>query len=121
LNNKESAIAFLNLASSGNVRKAYEEHVHPDFLHHNPYFKGDRESLLVAMEEAHATNPNQFIHVQRAIGEGDLVAVHSHVRQMNGSDIAVVHIFRFEDRRIIELWDVGMLFPEESPNQNGMF
>ena len=51
MSNKERAISFLRLASSGNVREAYETYVHPDFRHHNPYFPGDRASLLVAMEE----------------------------------------------------------------------
>ena len=32
-----------------------------------------------------------------------------------------VNIFRFENGRIAELWDVGQPMPEESPNQYGMF
>jgi predicted SnoaL-like aldol condensation-catalyzing enzyme len=35
--------------------------------------------------------------------------------------VALVHIFRFADGRIVELWDVGQPVPEESPNQYGMF
>jgi hypothetical protein len=31
---------------SGNARQAFRKYVHPQFSHHNPYFKGDRESLL---------------------------------------------------------------------------
>jgi predicted SnoaL-like aldol condensation-catalyzing enzyme len=33
----------------------------------------------------------------------------------------VIHIFRFEEDRIVELWDVGQEIPEDSPNDNGMF
>ena len=40
MNNKERAISLLRLASSGNVREAYESYVHPDFCHHNLYFPG---------------------------------------------------------------------------------
>jgi predicted SnoaL-like aldol condensation-catalyzing enzyme len=115
------AISFLNLAASGKVREAYESHVHPDFRHHNPFFKGDRESLLRAMEEAAVTNPNRFLEVQHVFHEGDMVAVHSRVQLLNGSDIAVVHILRFHDDKIIELWDIGQAAPKDSPNQNGMF
>jgi predicted SnoaL-like aldol condensation-catalyzing enzyme len=32
-----------------------------------------------------------------------------------------VHIFRFEQGRIVELWDLGQEVPESSPNQYGMF
>jgi hypothetical protein len=36
-------------------------------------------------------------------------------------DIAAVHIFRFEQDRIVELWDVAQPLSKDSPNQNGMF
>lgn len=49
------------MVSSGQVREAYEKYVHPNFRHHNAYFKGDRESLLVAMEEAHIASPNKSL------------------------------------------------------------
>ncbi len=51
MNNKERAISFLRLASSGNVREAYNTYIHPDFRHHNPYFPGDRAALLSGLEE----------------------------------------------------------------------
>jgi predicted SnoaL-like aldol condensation-catalyzing enzyme len=119
---KERAVSFLELVASGNVREAYESHVGPDFRHHNPYFPGDADSLMSAMEENAAGNPDKILEVKRAIQEGDTVAVHSHVRQ-NPEDLggAVVHIFRFQDERIVELWDVGQAIPEDSPNENGVF
>ena len=43
---KEVATDFLRLASSGNVDEAYKSYVAQDFKHHNPYYKGDRESLI---------------------------------------------------------------------------
>jgi predicted SnoaL-like aldol condensation-catalyzing enzyme len=60
--------------------------------------------------------------VKQAIAEGDLVMTHSHVRQ-KPEDFGgvVVHIFRFENGKIVELWDLGQSVPEESPNQYGMF
>jgi hypothetical protein len=32
-----------------------------------------------------------------------------------------VHIFRFQNDLIAELWDIGQAVPENSPNQFGMF
>lgn len=50
------------------------------------------------------------------------VAVHSRVRMnRDHPGVAVVHIFRFEDDRIAELWDIGQPAPESSPNSPGMF
>ena len=118
---KDIAKDFLELASSGKVREAYEKYVHEDFKHHNAYFKGDRESLMKAMEGAHRETPNKFLEVKHVLEDDALVAVHSHVQQENGTDIAVVHIFRFEEDKIVELWDVGFPVPKDSPNENGVF
>ncbi|KKI90513.1 polyketide cyclase [Bacillus sp. SA1-12] len=119
---KEKAVSFLRLVASGHVREAYKRYIGSDFCHHNPYFRGDADSLMIAMEENAAKNPHKILEVKRAIQEKDTVAVHSHVKQ-NSDDLggAVVHIFRFQDNQIVELWDIGQPIPEESPNENGMF
>ena len=96
MNKKEMAISFLRLASSGNVREAYETYVHPDFRHHNPYFPGDRASLLAGMEESAVKFPKKEFEAVRALEEGDLVAVHGRVRLTPSSPwIALINIFRF--------------------------
>jgi predicted SnoaL-like aldol condensation-catalyzing enzyme len=120
--NKDAAVSFLKMASSGDVREAYSKFVGPEFKHHNPYFEGSAETLMAAMEQNARENPNKTLEVKRAIAEGDLVAVHSHVRlKPEDRGGAVVHLFRFEDGRIAELWDLGQEVPEQSPNQDGMF
>ena len=120
-NQKEIAVNFLKLAASGKLDEAYR-HVTPDFRHHNPYFPGDADSLKAGMAQAHEKFPSTTLVVQRALAEGDLVAVHSRVRHSPQTpEIAVVHIFRFESKQIAELWDVATEAPKDSPNQNGMF
>jgi predicted SnoaL-like aldol condensation-catalyzing enzyme len=119
---KERAISFLRLASSGNVREAYQTYVHPDFRHHNPYFPGDRAALLAGMEENAATFPQKEFEAVRALEDGDLVAVHGRVRLTPSSPwIALIHIFRFEGNQIIEEWEASQEVPKDSPNQNGVF
>jgi len=118
---KEIAITFLKLAASGRVREAYEK-VAPDFRHHNPYFRGDAESLSKGMAENAAKFPDKVLEVLRVLEDGDLVAVHSRVRLHPGErGIALVHIFRFRNDAIVELWDLGQPVPEDSPNEYGMF
>jgi len=119
----ERAVAFLRLASTGDVRRAYEQYVSSAFRHHNAYFAGDAASLAAGMEQNAAENPNKAFQVQRTIAEGDLVAIHSRLQLKPGApEIAVVHIFRFDDEgRIVELWDVGQPVPAQSPNEYGMF
>jgi predicted SnoaL-like aldol condensation-catalyzing enzyme len=119
---KEIAKTFLRMVATGSVREAYESFVDKSFRHHNAYYPGDAESLRKGMEEAHAKFPQTAIEIQRAIEEGNLVAVHSKVKhEPAGRDIAVVHIFRFKNQRIVEFWDLGMEAPQESPNEHGLF
>jgi predicted SnoaL-like aldol condensation-catalyzing enzyme len=119
--NRETAINFLKLASSGKLDEAYAL-VSPDFRHHNAYFAGDAESLKAGMADAAKHFPNTKLEVKHALEEGDTVAVHSRVQHSpETAEIAVVHIFRFDDGQIVELWDVGMEAPKESPNKNGLF
>ena len=119
---KEAAISFLELVAFGKIREAFERHIVTDFCHHNPYFRGDAESLMQAMEENAAQSPNKTLEVKHAIADRNTVAIHSHIKQdPMDRGAAVIHIFRFEGERIVELWDVGQAIPEESPNDHGMF
>jgi predicted SnoaL-like aldol condensation-catalyzing enzyme len=119
---KESALGFLNSVASGQVREAYELYVGPGFKHHNPYFRGDAASLKEGMAQNARKNPNKVLEIQTAIEEGDRVAVFSRVRQEpKDKGGAVVHIFRFNDGRIVEFWDIGQAVPEDTVNENGMF
>jgi len=119
---KEIAQDFLQLSSKGDSRTAFELYVDQHFKHHNIYFKGDRETLMLAMEENARENPDKVLEIQRTLEDGDLVAVHSKV-QMNkgGAEIALIHIFRFIDDKIVELWDFGQPVPPNPVNENGMF
>ncbi|MGM0845613.1 MAG: DUF1835 domain-containing protein [Bacillota bacterium] len=118
----ERAVSFLKLIISNKVQEAFQKHAAPELFHHNPYFPGDAHSLMSAMEENAEDSPEKILTVKHTIEEGNLVVVHSHIKQ-NIEDVgaAVVHIFRFKEGRIVELWDIGQSVPEDSPNENGVF
>ena len=119
---KESALDFLQLVVAGNIDEAYENYVNMHGKHHNMYYSAEFTSLKQGMIENHAQFPNKRIMVKNVLGDGDLVAVHSNIVMKAGEPgIAVVHIFRFEDGRIIEMWDIGQPIPSDSPNRIGPF
>ncbi len=118
---KDMAKSFLQMAWSGAVAEAYEKYIHPDFIHHNAYFKGDRETLLTGMDESARQFPNMQCEILRALEDGDLVAVHSKVALNPDTVYSVIHIFRFADGKIIEEWESAQEAPEDSPNENGIF
>jgi len=121
-NIKEIANDFLQLSSSGKSREAFRLYTSPDFKHHNAFFPGDANSLMIAMEENAIKTPEKVLEIQRTLQDGDFVAVHSHVKlKPNDPGLALIHIFRFSEQKIVELWDFGQVVPEKMINENGMF
>ena len=119
---KEIAQDFLELTSKGHSRKAFKLYIGETFKHHNVYFKGDGETLMIAMEESAKQHPDMVFEIQRVLEDHDLVAVHSRVQQnKNDLEMAIIHIMRFENDKIVELWDFGQSVPSEQINENGMF
>lgn len=119
---KNIAQDFLRQCAKGHAREAFSKYIAPDFKHHNINFKGDAETLMKAMEENAEQFPDKIFDMKHAFEDKNFVAVHSHVR-LKPSDpgTAVVHIFRFDGFRIVELWDLGQAVPEDTVNENGMF
>lgn len=119
---KQSAQNFLQLVASGKVNEAYDKFIDKNFKHHNAWYKGDADSLKKGMEENAIKNSGKILEIKRVVQEGDVVVVHSFIRQNpNDKGAVVVHIFRFDNEKIVELWDMGMAIPEEVVNENGLF
>jgi predicted SnoaL-like aldol condensation-catalyzing enzyme len=121
-NLKADAIDFVRMIGAGEISEAYSRYVSPTCRHHNPYFRGDADSLRKGMQENADKNPHKILEIQRALQDGDFVAVHSRVRQSpQDRGGSFVHLFRFHGDRIEELWDIGQAEPERMINEHGMF
>jgi predicted SnoaL-like aldol condensation-catalyzing enzyme len=119
---KERALDFLQLVVAGNIDEAYESYINMHGVHHNVYYAADFSSLKKGMKESYVQYPNKRLMVKNIISEGSLVAVHSNIVMKPGEPgVSVVHIFRFEDGKIVEMWDVGQAIPLDSPNRRGAF
>ena len=105
---KEIAREFLQLSSPGQSRQTFNMYVADGFKHHNAYFKGDATTLMTATEENARKTPGKTFTIKRILEDESFVAIHSHVKQSpDDTGAAVVHIFRFENGKIAELWDFG--------------
>jgi predicted SnoaL-like aldol condensation-catalyzing enzyme len=120
--NKKAAMSFLRLIIAGKIREAYGKYASPKLRHHNPFFAAEPETLIRAMEANEVEFPGKIFEIQRAIADGALVAVHSHLKLKSGElDMATVHIMKFDKDKIVEFWDIAQQIPKESPNTNTMF
>jgi predicted SnoaL-like aldol condensation-catalyzing enzyme len=121
-NLKEAAVRFLELVVAGRIDDAYRDYVDMGGKHHNVYFEAGFPALKKAMIEDHAANPGKRLMVRNVVGDGDLVAVHSHLTRRPGdSGFAVMHLFRFFAGRVVEMWDFAVGIPPDSPNADGAF
>lgn len=120
MSNQKTAIQFIQTCALESPKKAFELYVHPHFRHHNQYFAGDGKTLMEAMIEADKTHPNKAFSIKQVFETDDRVALFSHVVK-DEMEIAVIHIMRFENGKIAEMWDVGQVIDPQSPNQFGMF
>jgi predicted SnoaL-like aldol condensation-catalyzing enzyme len=60
--------------------------------------------------------------IKRIFADGDYVIVHDHaVREPGTRGLAIVNIYKLEDGKVVEHWDVIQPVPEKAANNNGMF
>jgi predicted SnoaL-like aldol condensation-catalyzing enzyme len=119
---KVAATNFLKMAASGRAQEAFRQYAAETFVHHNPHFLHTAQALMTAMDENARQNPGKRLDILRVIEQDDLVAVHSRVQHSPADrGAALVHIFRFEDGRIVELWDIAQLVQDDMKNEKGMF
>jgi predicted SnoaL-like aldol condensation-catalyzing enzyme len=104
------------------VAEAFKTYVGTSYKQHNPLVPDGIEPSIAFLSKRFETNPQAINEMKRVIADGDLVAVHVHSR-LNDADRgrAIVDIFRVEDGKIIEHWDVIQPVPENAQNSNTMF
>jgi predicted SnoaL-like aldol condensation-catalyzing enzyme len=121
--NTELVRDFYHLAL--NLKKpeeAAEKYLGPYYRQHNPGAADGAEAFIAFVHGFTGAFPALHFDFRRFIAEGDLVLVHSHlVRQPQDRGMAVMDIFRIENNRIVEHWDVLQEIPELPANSNTMF
>ncbi len=93
-----------------------------DYKQHNPHVPDGKEPFVSYFTQFFKDNPEARARIVRSAADGDLVWLHLNSTQ-NAQDRgeAIVDIFRVEDGRIVEHWDVIQPVPETSANENTMF
>jgi predicted SnoaL-like aldol condensation-catalyzing enzyme len=121
-NHKKLATEFLQLVVTGDITQAYKKYVDMNGKHHNAFYPAGFPALQKGMEENHLKFPNKKFTIKNVIGDGDVVTVHSHViLQPKELEFSTMHLFRFQNGKIVEMWDIGQQVPLDSPNKDGLF
>ena len=121
--NKKIAVAFLTMIfNEHKVAEAFKLYSVPEYKQHNPYAATGAEAAITFFEGYFKRSPEARTEIKRVIAEGDLVAIHNNPKaNANDRGSAVVDIFRVENGKVVEHWDVVQSIPEKSANPNTMF
>lgn len=99
-----------------------------EYIQHNPTLQDGKDALIdLAKLLSEDGNQTHFTaNFKRIVAEDDLVALHYHAPDFgvgpgNPQGSAIVDIFRVEDGRIVEHWDVIQSVVSETANGNTMF
>ncbi|WII72058.1 nuclear transport factor 2 family protein [Bdellovibrio sp. 22V] len=103
-------------------REAAKKYIGKKYIQHNPYVPNGAAAFYEYFEDYFKKNPKSHVVIHRALADGDLVALHLHSKQ-NEKDRgkAIVDIFRVENGKIVEHFDVIQDVPEKTANGNTMF
>jgi|ERR1700677_1838572 predicted SnoaL-like aldol condensation-catalyzing enzyme len=122
IDRKTAAVDFLQRVVDGKIEEAYEKYVNMAGRHHNSFTAAGMPALKKGMMEADKMFPNKQWTVKHVLGDGDLVAIHSHMVLSPGkTELATLHLVRFEGDKIVEFWDLAQPIPEGLLNRDGMF
>lgn len=122
--NKQIAIEFYNAALNEKNWEKTRSMIGNRYVQHNLNAIDGPEGLKAHIEFLKRDFPNNRGEIKHALADGDLVALHVHNRrspELRGN--AVVDIFRIENGKVVEHWDVVQAIPDpdKAKNKNSMF
>lgn len=92
------------------------------YKQHNPNVPDGKEAFVSFFTAYFKQNPAATTRIVRSATDGDLVWLHSYsTRDAKDRGRAIIDIFRVQDGKIVEHWDVVQPVPETSANSNTMF
>jgi predicted SnoaL-like aldol condensation-catalyzing enzyme len=99
-----------------------DHYISPAYVQHSSLAPPGRDALKQFLDMIRVQSPDATSDIKRAFVDGDHVIVHVHVKRFAGDPgLAVVDIFRVDDRYILEHWDVLMEVPARPVNPNPLF
>ena len=115
-------VEFYDKALNQKDYDAAAKYFGPRYVQHNPTAPDGPEGFRKLVTFLKEKFPNSHNEIKRVIAEGDLVVLHVHsVREPGQRGRAIVDIFKVENGKIVEHWDVIQDVPEKSANDNTMF
>jgi predicted SnoaL-like aldol condensation-catalyzing enzyme len=120
--NKKAVQEFYDIIINKKDFESARKYIGDRYKQHNPLVADGPEGLKAFIEFLKTNFPDARSEIKRIFADGDYVILHVHsIRPPNMRGRAIIEIFRLENGKIDEHWDVIQEIPEECANPNGMF
>ncbi|MFF8186800.1 nuclear transport factor 2 family protein [Microbacterium sp. NPDC016588] len=120
--NRAAFEAFCDLFyTQKRVGDAFARLVSDDYIQHNPNVPDGPAAAVEMLTPKFAGTPDSRFEIQRILVDGDLAMVHVKASRPGAPDAAVADIYRFENGRIVEHWDVLQPVPGHAVHDHPMF
>ena len=119
---KQTVQAFYEELINKKDFDAAVKHVGKNYTQHNPTVGDGIDGLKEFFDWRNREFPESRVVLKRVLAERDYVVCHVHSLRVPGKlELAAIDIFRLEDGKICEHWDVVQEIPSAAANTNGMF
>lgn len=103
------------------VAKAFKKYVSEDYIQHNPNIEDGSDAAVKALTPKFSS-PFSIFDIKLILVDGNMAIIHLHGRMDQKSrGGAVADIYRLENGKIVEHWDVCQPVPEKTINPHPMF
>jgi len=120
--NKKTVAALYDAVLNQKDFDKASQYLGPRYTQHNPGAADGPEGLKGFIAFLKDKFPNNRSEIKRIFADGDYVIVHVHaVREPGTRGNAIIDIFKLENGKVVEHWDVVQPIPEKAANNNGMF
>jgi predicted SnoaL-like aldol condensation-catalyzing enzyme len=120
--NKKVVVQFYDAAINQKDFEAASKFIGPRYVQHNPRAADGLEGLKGFLALLREKFPDYHSEIKRVFADGDYVILHVHNVPTPGSrGNAIVDIFKLENGKVVEHWDVRQEIPEQAANSNTMF
>jgi len=121
--NTEAVRSYYELAfNEGEPEEAVAKYVGDRYIQHNPQAADGPEAFIGFVNWYRGEYPELHVEIKRTVAEGDLVVTHGVIKTSpEDRGTAAADIFRLENGKIVEHWDVLQPVPETAENDNTMF
>ena len=120
--NEKFVAEFYEKALNQKDFEAATRYLGPRYTQHNPGAADGPEGLKAYIQFLRDKFPDSRSEIKRVFADGDYVIVHVHaIREPGTRGRAIIDIFKLENGKLVEHWDVAQDIPEKAANSNGMF